>query len=217
MVNKKLCIGVIGIQGAVSEHVVLMKQVFSSSSIDGSVEIIKPSDSLKDIDGVILPGGESTTISRVLQSSGLFSELQQKTSEGTIALMGTCAGCILLASKLSDNEKEIPLLNVMDTQVRRNAYGRQKESFEQDIDVSILGSIIDTKSLFPAVFIRAPIIEKVFGEQVRVLAVDASHRPVIVQQKNCIALTFHPELSNDPRIHQYFLSMVKKIEKLSRK
>lgn len=211
MVNGSLSIGVIGIQGAVSEHVAMMKKVFSSFSINGSVRVIKPSDSLSNIDGVILPGGESTTISRVLQSSGLFDELKQRVSEGSLAVMGTCAGCILLASDLVDNSKDVKLLELMSIQVQRNAYGRQKESFEQGLDVSSISS--STISLFPAVFIRAPVIKQIKSENVRVLAVDAKDKPVMVQQDNMLGLTFHPELSNDARIHYYFLSLVENVKK----
>ena len=208
MVNGKLSIGVIGIQGAVSEHVAMMKKVFSTCSGNGSVQVIKPSDSLNGIDGVILPGGESTTISRVLQSSGLFSDLKKRIAERSIVIMGTCAGCILLASELIDNTKDVNLLQVMSLQVRRNAYGRQRESFEQFIDISSLNSTDKNNSLFPAVFIRAPVIERVWGENTKVLAFDSLDKPIIVQQDNCLALTFHPELSSDLRIHQYFLSLV---------
>lgn len=211
MVNGKLSIGVIGIQGAVSEHVAMMKQVFSSFSIDGSVMVIKPSDSLSSVDGVILPGGESTTISRVLQSSGLFDELKHRVSEGSLAVMGTCAGCILLASELVDTSKDVKLLKLMSIQVLRNAYGRQKESFEQGLDVSTIDS--STGSLFPAVFIRAPVITGIRSENVSVLAVDAADKPVMVQQDTLLALTFHPELSNDLRIHHYFLTLVEKVKK----
>jgi pyridoxal 5'-phosphate synthase pdxT subunit len=212
MVNRKLSIGVIGIQGAVSEHAAMMKRVFSTYPVDGSVQVIKPSDSLNGIDGIILPGGESTTISRVLQSSGLSTDLKKRAVEGSLAIMGTCAGCILLATDLIDNNKDVNLLELMSMQVRRNAYGRQRESFEQYIDISSLSSSIKNDSLFPAVFIRAPVIERVWGQNTKVLALDASKRPIMVQQGNCLALTFHPELSNDLRIHQYFLSLVKSVK-----
>jgi len=211
MVNGALSLGVIGIQGAVSEHVTMVKQVFSSCSVDGTVQIIKPSGSLTGIDGVILPGGESTTISRVLQSSGLFAELQQRALKGSIAVMGTCAGCILLARKVINDVQDIELLKLMSMEVQRNAYGRQKESFEQRIDISSLHSS-DT-SLFPAVFIRAPLINRIWGENAEVLAVDSSGNPVMVHENNLLALTFHPELSHDDRIHHYFISLVENVKK----
>lgn len=206
MVTDKITIGVIGIQGAVSEHVAMMKHVFSS--INGDVDIIKPADSLDGFDGVILPGGESTTISRVLRSSGLFDELYSRVSEGSLAVMGTCAGCILLSDDIVDNSKDIDLLKLLSIRVRRNAYGRQRESFEQLIDLSELNPSSD--SSFPAIFIRAPVIEQVKDKNISVLAYDMLKKPVMVQKNNILALTFHPELSNDDRIHRYFLSLVKK-------
>lgn len=212
MVTEPLTIGVIGIQGAVSEHVTMMKQVFSDLSLYGTVRVIKPSDSISDCDGVILPGGESTTISRVLTSSGLFSELQKRAFEKSLVIMGTCAGCILLSSDLVNTTKDVNVLGLMDMQVQRNAYGRQKESFEQNINISSISSD-DTDLLFPAVFIRAPVIKKVWGESIEVLSFDAAQKPVMVRQDNCVALTFHPELSNDTRIHQYFLSLVQTYKK----
>ncbi len=213
MVKKRLSIGVIGIQGAVSEHVDAMKQFFSLVQLDGIVRVIKPSDSIDTIDGIILPGGESTTISRVLYSSALSQDIKKKVLEKSLVIMGTCAGCILLANELKDNTKNINLLQLMSMKVRRNAYGGQRESFEQFLDISSFNSTLNTPNTpFPAVFIRAPIIEQVDEKRIQVLAYDSSQRPVIVQQDNCLALTFHPELSGDLRIHQYFLSLVKKFK-----
>ncbi len=215
MVKEKLSIGVIGIQGAVSEHVDVMKQVFSLLQFDGEISVIKPSDSIDNCDGLILPGGESTTISRILYSSGLLSDIKQRVMEKSLVIMGTCAGCILLANDLVDNTKNIELLQVMSMKVKRNAYGGQRESFEQFLDISSINlSLNNPNPLFPAVFIRAPIIEQVDEEQMNVLAYDSSQRPVMVKQDNCLALTFHPELSGDIRIHQYFLSIVEKFKKM---
>jgi len=215
MVKEILSIGVIGIQGAVSEHVDVMKQVFSLLQLDGTIRVIKPSDSIDDCDGLILPGGESTTISRILYSSGLLFDIKQRVMEKSLVIMGTCAGCILLANDLVDNTKNIELLQVMSMKVKRNAYGGQKESFEQFLDISSINpSLNNPNPLFPAVFIRAPIIEQVDEEQMNVLAYDSFQRPVMVKQDNCLALTFHPELSGDIRIHQYFLSIVEKFKKM---
>ncbi|MBS3749774.1 MAG: pyridoxal 5'-phosphate synthase glutaminase subunit PdxT, partial [Candidatus Thermoplasmatota archaeon] len=209
MVKDDITIGVIGIQGAVSEHVAMMKQVFSDNDdVKGNVNVIQASDSLDGVDGVILPGGESTTISRVLMSSGLFDEIKDRVANDSLAIMGTCAGCILLASELEVSDDQIKLLELMNMKVQRNAYGRQKESFEQNLNISSIDS--SNSSLFPAVFIRAPIITDVWDEKVKVLASDSFQKPVLVQQDNLLALTFHPELSNDGRIHSYFLSMVKR-------
>jgi len=210
MVKDDITIGVIGIQGAVSEHVAMMKQVFlCNNDVKGNVHVIRPSDSLDGVDGVILPGGESTTISRVLQSCGLFDELKDRVVNDSLVIMGTCAGCILLASELEVDDEHVNLLEFMKMKVQRNAYGPQKESFEQGLDISSIDSA--DSSLFPAVFIRAPVIVDVWGENTNVLAFDSFQKPVLVQQDNLLALTFHPELSFDDRIHSYFLSMVKKI------
>lgn len=215
MVKEIPSIGVIGIQGAVSEHVDVMKQVFSLLQLDGKIRVIKPSDSIDDCDGLILPGGESTTISRILYSSGLLFDIKQRVMEKSLVIMGTCAGCILLANDLVDNTKNIELLQVMSMKVKRNAYGGQRESFEQFLDISSINSSLNNPNpLFPAVFIRAPIIEQVDEEQMNVLVYDSFQRPVMVKQDNCLALTFHPELSGDIRIHQYFLSIVEKFKKM---
>ncbi|MDG6218424.1 MAG: pyridoxal 5'-phosphate synthase glutaminase subunit PdxT, partial [Candidatus Thermoplasmatota archaeon] len=175
-----ISIGVIGIQGAVSEHVSMMEQVFLSSNINGTVEMIRPSDSLEDVDGVILPGGESTTISRLLLSSGLFFELRQRAKDKTLAIMGTCAGCVLLSSELGNTEEKVDILELIPMRVQRNGYGRQKESFEHHLDISKLNG--SNTQEFPGVFIRAPVVEEVWGKKTTVLAVDTLNRPVIVKQ-----------------------------------
>ena len=197
MVKKTISIGVVGVQGAVSEHIAMMKQAFEIEQIDGSVYSFKQKEMIKDLKGIILPGGESTTISRFLQRHGLTDEIRKRVSEGSLALMGTCAGCVLLAKKIVDDDADVSLLKVMDIEVKRNAFGRQRESFEKDVFIK------DWKKPFPAVFIRAPVIEKT-GTDCRVLS-QLDSDIIMVEQKNMLALSFHPELTDDPRIHHYFL------------
>jgi pyridoxal 5'-phosphate synthase pdxT subunit len=197
MVKKTISIGVVGVQGAVSEHIAMMKKVFEIEQIDGSVYSFKQKEMIKDLKGIILPGGESTTISRFLQRHGLTDEIRKRVSEGSLALMGTCAGCVLLAKQIVDDDADVSLLKVMDIEVKRNAFGRQRESFEKDVFIK------DWKKPFPAVFIRAPVIKKT-GTDCRVLS-QLESNIIMVEQKNMLAVSFHPELSEDPRIHHYFL------------
>jgi len=162
-----------------------------------SVEVRYPQD-LDQLDGLILPGGESTTISRLLHERGLFGEIKTRIQDG-LATFGTCAGMILLAKEVWG---EAPgTLEAMDLVVRRNAYGRQVDSFEVDLEVPALGP-----EPLRAVFIRAPVVERV-GDGVAVLA-SFKDRPVLVRQGRWLACTFHPELTPDLRVHRYFLRMV---------
>lgn len=159
----------------------------------------KPEE-LKDLDGLIIPGGESTTIGKLMVEWGLLEEIKAKAAKGLV-LYGTCAGMILLSKEIIGSDQ--PRLGLLDATVQRNAFGRQRESFEADMDVPELGP----KPL-RAVFIRAPYIEKV-GPNVKVLAV-VNGKIVIARQGNILVTAFHPELTDDTRIHQYFLNMIKK-------
>ena len=197
---RKINIGVIGIQGAVSEHVSIMKKVFSETNTPGEVFIIHQKEQLDAVNGLILPGGESTTISKILIKTGLQNEIKSRIKKQNIAIMGTCAGCVLLADNISDEEKEIKPLGAIDITVRRNAFGRQRESFEQEIHIS------GFDKTYSAVFIRAPIIEKV-GDNCKVLA-KIDNKIVMVKQGKILALSFHPELTEDLRIHKYFLDII---------
>jgi 5'-phosphate synthase pdxT subunit len=199
MVNK-VTIGIIGIQGAISEHVSAMKHAFTKSNIDGEVIIIKDPKQIEKIDGLIIPGGESTTISNILYKSGLYDKILKKIKEKELPIMGTCAGCVILASKLSNHTDDIKLLSAIDMKVKRNAFGRQKESFEYNIKIN------GFSDYYNAIFIRAPIIEEV-GEDCKILA-KIDNNIVMAKQQNYLAVSFHPELVDDSRIHQYFLSLV---------
>jgi 5'-phosphate synthase pdxT subunit len=192
--NQELIIGVLGLQGAFSQHLEVLADLGAQTR-----RVRLPKD-LVGLDGIVLPGGESTTMSNLLVSSGLLEPLAAAL-KGGLPAFGTCAGLILLASKILDGRPDQVRLNVLDATVRRNGYGRQLDSFECDVVVA------DLVHPFHAVFIRAPIIEDV-GQSVRVLARLDSH-PVLVQQGHIMASSFHPELSKDGRIHQMFMDLVR--------
>jgi len=189
-------IGVLGIQGAVSEHVEITKKALEELNLCGEVRVVKRLEHLQDLNGLIIPGGESTTISRMLKASGLFEELKRMARD--IGIMGTCAGAILLAKEVV--EKNVETLGLMDITVSRNAYGRQVDSFEADVEIS------GFTEKFHAVFIRAPIIKSVYGKA-KALATDGRNI-IMAKQEKMLALTFHPELSGDTRIHKMFIEMV---------
>jgi 5'-phosphate synthase pdxT subunit len=196
----KLTIGVIGIQGDVSEHVTSMKDALNHTNIDGIVKIIKKKEEIDEIDALIIPGGETTTISKVLYKSGIFDSISKRIKKSNLPVMGTCAGCVLLSSDLIHNSKNVKLLSAMDMQVKRNAFGRQKESFEKNIDIK------GFTSSYNAVFIRAPVIEKIWGDCEILSVIDK--KIVMAKQDNLLAVSFHPELTDDLRIHKYFLDMI---------
>ncbi len=187
-------IGVLALQGAVSEHIEILERC-------GVTPIeIKKTVQIADIDGLIIPGGESSTIGNLMNEYSFFEKIREFAYKGK-PIYGTCAGLILMSKNIiGENRKTI---SIMDIEVRRNAFGRQIDSMEIDIEIPKLGN-----KKFPAVFIRAPIIEKV-GKQVEILA-EIDDRIVMAQQENLLVSAFHPELSNDDRIHRYFLNLVNK-------
>jgi len=186
-------IGVLASQGAFIEHIAKLRELGVEA-----VPVRLPEE-LEGLDGLIIPGGESTSIGRLMRDYRLTQAIRDKVKDG-MPVFGTCAGMILMARKSSDANFES--LGLMDITVRRNAFGRQRESFETELDVSVLG-----EKPFPGVFIRAPLIEKVNGT-VEVLARLADGTIVAVRDGKMLALAFHPELTDDPRFHQYFLDMV---------
>jgi 5'-phosphate synthase pdxT subunit len=196
-------IGVIAIQGNVEEHVNAMKRALDRDGQEAEVIKIKHKGLVPTCDALILPGGESTTLGRLMEKEGIAGEIKMVAHVG-IPIMATCAGLVLLAKKGDEQVKKTgqSLLSLMDITVNRNAFGRQKESFECLVDFKGL------ESPFNAVFIRAPSITG-FGENVEVLS---EYRGIIIaaRQKNMLALAFHPELTDDPRIHHYFLKMIRK-------
>ncbi len=187
-------IGVLALQGAFIEHEQVLKRLGTDA-----IEVRLPQD-LEGCDGVIIPGGESTTIGKLATHYKLIEPLREMARSGK-ALWGTCAGLIFMAK---DVGRDQPLLNLMDVKVQRNAFGRQVDSFEADLEVQG----IDGRRLFHAIFIRAPLIESV-GHGVQVLA-QVDDAIVAARQDNLLATSFHPELSNDDRFHRYFLKIAGK-------
>lgn len=182
MSTSSVQIGVLDIQGSVEEHIAVLKK------IGASVIAVKTKKDLGRVDGLIIPGGESTTIGKLMKRYGLDKAIHKR----TLTIWGTCAGAILLSHAL----------RLMDIAVERNAYGRQIDSFQTKISVPVLG-----RRKVPAIFIRAPRIKKI-SPSIRVLA-EYNGEPVMVRQGRLLATMFHPELTNDTRIHRYFVSMAK--------
>ncbi len=186
-------IGVLALQGAFKLHVQALERL--------GVEALEVR-SLQDFDdseALIIPGGESTTMSFLLESSRIFDSLKERSTDG-IPILGTCAGMILLSSKITDGRSDQKSLGLIDIEVRRNGYGRQIDSFESDLLIK------GFDNSFRGVFIRAPLVESV-GEEVEVLAEINGH-PVMCRQGSTIVTSFHPELADDDRIHADFLEMV---------
>ena len=186
-------VGVLALQGAFHAHARALKR------LNVEVRDVRLPHDLDGLDGIVLPGGESTTMSQLLLSSGVFNVLTQRIVGG-LPTMGTCAGLILLAKRVLDARPDQVSCSVLDVTVRRNGYGRQIDSFEAEIAVKGL------ETPFTAVFIRAPIIEEV-GSDVEILAVH-NGAPIAVASRNVLAATFHPELTSDVRFHELFLNMI---------
>lgn len=189
-------VGVLALQGAFVEH----KNILNRLGVQ-PVEVRLP-EHMEGLDGLIIPGGESTTIGLLAQKWGLLEPLQAFAHSGR-PIWGTCAGMILLSKEVVDGVPGQTLLGLMDITVRRNAFGRQVDSFETDLTVPVLGD-----PPFHAVFIRAPVIERV-GASVDVLASLDDGTAVVVQQGKLLATAFHPELTRDDRFHKYFLKLAK--------
>ena len=194
-------LGVIAIQGDVSEHVEALENALKQRGEDGEVVTIKHKGIVPECDALVLPGGESTTLGKLLMREGIADEIRDMNAAGK-PIMGTCAGLILLATAGDEQVAKTHqhLLGLMDTKVNRNAFGRQRDSFEIGLELPFL----DTP--YNAVFIRAPGIVET-GENVKVLA-QIYDMIVAAEQGNVLALAFHPELTEDLRVHQYFLDKV---------
>jgi len=196
-------IGVLALQGDVREHLAALEELgVRGRPILNEIE-------LDGLDGLILPGGESTTLSLLLQSSGLFDPLAAAIDAG-VPVFGTCAGLVLLAREVRGGRPDQRGFGVLDCAVRRNGYGRQSESCETTIDVT--EDLDQHRGSMPAIFIRAPLIEEV-GADVEVLAwgrapQGGERRPVVCRQGSVLACAFHPELTPDRRLHSFFLAMV---------
>jgi 5'-phosphate synthase pdxT subunit len=186
-------VGVLAVQGDFAEHIAAL------SKLGVKAREVRLPEHLESLGGLIIPGGESTTLSRLVTLYNLREPIQKMATEGR-AIWGTCAGMIMIAEELTENDP-VPL-GIMDIGVQRNAFGRQVDSFEQHLNISALGS-----DPFHAIFIRAPVIIRV-GDDGEVLCALDDDRPVAVQQGNLMATSFHPELTNDYRFHRYFLELV---------
>jgi 5'-phosphate synthase pdxT subunit len=184
-------VGVLALQGDVREHLHILRDLGTEATE------VKTPEQLASVDALVIPGGESTTIGKMAVRFGLLEPLRGAIGDG-LPVYGTCAGMILLAGAITEGDQ--PLLGVLDVVVRRNAFGRQNESFETDLDIDGLNTP------FHAVFIRAPWIEKV-GSEVEVLAGIGEH-PVMVRQGTIMATSFHPELTGDGRVHRMFLEVI---------
>lgn len=184
-------VGVLALQGAFAAHVDCFRSIGVST-----VEVRNRID-LASVDALLMPGGESSTMSHLLLSSGLFSPIGDRINDG-MPVFGTCAGMILLASEILDGRPDQISFGAIDISVRRNAFGRQVDSFETDISTP-MGS-------FHGVFIRAPRIERI-GPAVEVVGT-LGDEPVLVRQGNVLAASFHPELTDDSRVHRYFVEQM---------
>jgi pyridoxal 5'-phosphate synthase pdxT subunit len=186
-------VGVLALQGTFIEHINILRQLGVEASP------IRLPRELDTVDGLIIPGGESTTMLRLMESFELVRPIKEM-ARGGLPIWGTCAGMVLLAKDVSNYEMET--LGLMDAKVRRNAFGSQVDSFEADLDIPLVG-----EEPYRAIFIRAPIIEG-FKTSVRVLASLADSTVVAIRQNRLLACAFHPEFTDDLRFHSYFLSMI---------
>jgi len=188
-------IGVLALQGDFAEHISMLKRIGVETA-----EVRLP-EHLNLLDGLIIPGGESTTIGKLATAYDLMEPLKEFGRHH--AIWGTCAGAIFLSK---DASRDQPLLGLMDIKVQRNAFGRQLDSFETDLEIDELMKATGTEHPYHAVFIRAPLIESVDGDA-KVLAALEDGRIVAAQEGHLLATSFHPELTNDTRFHEYFVSL----------
>jgi 5'-phosphate synthase pdxT subunit len=207
---KELTVGIVGIQGDLEEHTACVKHTLKDMDLAGDVKQIKYAKEIDSIDGLIIPGGESTVIGNILKYRQMLQQIKNRMNDG-LPVFGTCAGLIILAKKSYDKvvgKKDQSKLGIMDITVERNSFGRQKESFETDLEFRTLGN-----KKFKGVFIRAPTIIEV-GSDVQILS-KLNGLAVAVQEENMLGTTFHPEVLDDLRLHKYFINMI--ISKLQKK
>jgi len=187
-------IGVLGFQGDVEEHITIINSMSGPEKKVSGIRVLKISD-LEKCDALIIPGGESTTIYKLILEYGLYDTIKEKAGNG-FPVMGTCAGLIIISSETGDSR--VKGMNILDVKIKRNAYGRQVNSFIKNINIKHIGD-------FPAVFIRAPVIES--PGTTEVLGYE-DEKPVIVRKGNVLGMTFHPELTGKTNIHEYFMNMI---------
>lgn len=199
----EICIGVLGIQGDVAEHVQASEAALLEMKQPGRLVIVKTPSQIDEIHGLIIPGGESTTIGRLSKATRLLDKIAEAAKTG-MTILGTCAGAIILAKEVYDarvGRTNQPILGLMNMRVVRNAFGSQRESFEADADMPILG-----QNSFRGIFIRAPAIEKIWPNA-RPLA-NYENKIIAAQEGNLIATVFHPELSGSTVFHQFVLRTI---------
>lgn len=188
-------VGILALQGDVAEH----ERMLARSGAKPLA--VKRAEQLDRIDGLVIPGGESTTIGKLLRRFELLEPLRRRVRQG-LPVYGTCAGMILLADEIEDAGTDQPVIGGMDITVQRNAFGRQRDSFESDVEVPAVGG-----EPLHAVFIRAPVIKRM-GPEVQVLATLPDSRTVAARQGTLLVSSFHPELTDDTRMHRYFVDLV---------
>ena len=199
-----LKLGVLAIQGDVAENVSSLENSVSELNQDATVNVVKTPEEIAELDGLIIPGGESTTIGQLSLVNGSLKEIKQKVESG-MPVLGICAGMVLLANNASDKvvgKTEQPLFDFLDVDLERNSFGRQRESFEANISLDSIGI-----SNFNGVFIRAPTITTVLND-IEVLA-KLNEKIIAIKKGNIIGTSFHPELTEDLAIHKYFVNLVK--------
>jgi 5'-phosphate synthase pdxT subunit len=196
-------IGVLGLQGDIEENVAATSQALQELHVNGTVDIVRYPEELEKIDGLILPGGESTVQSTLAAIQRSLPAIKKRISEG-MPVLGSCAGMIMLSKRAYDRiigDTKQKLIGNLDIVIERNAFGRQNDSFEADLTVAMLG-----KEAFRGVFIRAPAVSEV-GKDVEVIG-KLNNKIVAVKQKNIIGTAFHPELSGDSRMHKHLINMI---------
>jgi 5'-phosphate synthase pdxT subunit len=202
--KNEITIGVLGVQGDIEENIAATKDTLKHMRVKGSVESVRYSEEIEKVDSLIIPGGESGVISLLVAiQGGTFQTVKRLVSNG-MPVMGTCAGMIILSKHAYDRvvgETKQQLMGNLDIVVERNAFGRQNDSFEVDLQIPFLG-----KDDFKCVFIRSPIVREV-GKEVEVIAT-FNNKIVAVKQKNIFGTSFHPELSGDDRLHRQFIKTV---------
>lgn len=198
-------IGVLSIQGDVEENLSATRMAMEELGVEGVVSQVKNPEQISDLDGLVIPGGESTVIGTLSLVSGSLKKIKEKIASG-MPVLGTCAGMILLSKKAKDRivgEMEQPLLDFIDARIERNAFGRQRDSFEAEISLEKIGI-----PKFRGVFIRAPSVIDI-GKDVEILS-KFNEKIVAVKQGNVIGTSFHPELTSDLALHKYFVTLVQK-------
>jgi len=194
-----MMVGVLDVQGDVAEHVSAAAKACSTMGLNAHVEAVKTPEKIRASSALIIPGGESTTLGRLMGAYGLDEAVMDVAED--IPVFGTCAGMVVLAKEGDRLKEGQRLLGLMDAKIIRNAYGRQRDSFEADLNIPSIGG-----GRFPGVFIRAPAMEKVWG-RCRSLC-EYRGRIVLARQGNLLASAFHPELTGDTRLHEYFLGLI---------